>query len=254
MEQRDEAIENGRATLRSRLVQRLVALAPVLWLGAACSSDIFDVDVDLAPRTFSADFGAPSGTIPTVTCDPSNAGVCGAGQIANVESQGNVPAIVSVSLGCDAATARCYAQANARVAYEINVLMDDSFVQKVERRAVSFVRRIDLAYTIPTNTLTFDIPTVDVYVGPAGSTVETDEGVAFVDSISPVTAGEIVTDPRPFTLAEDSPARNLIADKIKAKEPFVVLVVAAPRLEAGAPIPAGAFELVIYPSITVGLP
>jgi len=226
-----------------------------LALGAsACNVDVFDVDVPLSPHAYQADFGASSGTIPTVACDPTMPTVCGTGQTLAVTTTDAAPADVSVDVGCDATTTRCFAEAHARLTYELDVLQDDAFVTKVERRAISVVRSVDLAYTLPTNTLTFDVPQIDVYVGPVGSKTETDAGVVLVDSIQAITAGlTFVADRRHLTLADASPARTLIASSIQAKTPFVFLLVMAPRLDAGAPLPGGAFEIDIYPTLGLGL-
>ncbi|HEX4404977.1 MAG TPA: hypothetical protein VH560_09125 [Polyangia bacterium] len=181
--------------------------------------------------------------------------VCGTGQTLAVMTADGAPADVSVDVGCDATTSRCFAQANARLSYELDVLQDDAFVTKVERRAISVVRSIDLAYTLPTNTLTFDVPRIDVYVGPVGSKTETDPGVVLVDSVQSITAGSTFGDDarRHLTLADDSPARTLIASSIQAKAPFVFVLVTAPRLDAGAPVPGGAFEIDVYPTLGLGL-
>jgi hypothetical protein len=220
----------------------------------ACSPDVLDVDVDLAPHAFPADFGPPSNnTIPIVTCDATMAGVCGGNQTLAVTTSDGSPD-VSVNLGCDSSTSRCFAQAHARMTYGLDVLQDDAFITRVERHVIPVVRVVDIAYTIPNNTLTFEIPQVDVYVGPAGTHAETDADVVLVDSIRPIAAGLPVTDARHLTLAANSDARTLIESSIQNKETFVFVVVTAPRLEAGAPVPSGAFEIDIFPKVTLGLP
>jgi hypothetical protein len=234
---------------------RLLALGPVIvFVATACSRDIFDVDVDLASHAFEADFGPSMGTIPTVPCDSTMPGPCSTGMVIAVAAS-TVPTDVTVTAACDATTSRCYAAARARLAYEVDVLQDDAFVTKVERGATSFVRVLDIAYTIPKNTLTFAIPHVDVYVGPVGTATETDTGVVLLDSIPPIAAGASFSDePRHLTVADGSPARALIESNIQARTPFVLVVVAAPRLEAGAPVPGGAFEIDTFPKVRVGLP
>jgi hypothetical protein len=220
----------------------------------SCSPDVFDVDVDLAPHSYQADFGASSGTIPTVACDPAMPGACVTDQSFAASSTVGVPADVTVTVGCDPAIARCYAAAHARLAYELDVLQDDDFVTKVERRAISVVRGIDLAYTMPVNTLTFDVPRIDVYVGPSGTKTEADPGVALVDSISSIGAGTtFVAERRHLTLTDHTQARAQIESNIQAKEPFVFVIVTTPRLEAGAPVPGGALEIDIYPKVELGL-
>jgi hypothetical protein len=234
-------------------IHALLALATASLGIGACKSDVFDVDVDLAPHAYPADFGPSNGTIPTVACSAATPSVCGVSQMLSVSTD-VAPADVSVVVGCDAAAARCYAEAHASLGYQLDVLQDDAFVTKVERRAISAVRNVDLAYTMPVNTLTFAIPRVDVYVGPAGAKTPTDPGVVLVDSVSSIAPGEtFVAERRHLTLAQGSPARALVESNIQNKQPFVFVVATAPRLEAGAPMPGGGFQIDIYPRLGLGL-
>jgi hypothetical protein len=222
-----------------------------------CSADVFDLNVDLGARSFALDFGQQSGTIPTVTCDEAIAqGVCGSSPTVPVDTSSGtgVPSDVEVALGCDDSTDRCFAQANAHLSQPVNVLQDDAFVTHVQRHALVFVHLVDVAYTIPSNTLTFEIPQIDIYAGPAGARRETDPGVAIVGSTQPVAAGTVVTEPQHVTITDDTPARPLIEDAIENRQEFVFIVVATPRLEAGAPIPAGAVQIDVFPKLVVGLP
>jgi len=239
---------------RARGIGAAGALGALLLGTGGCSSDILDVTVDLRSQVYAFDFGATQGTIPTVTCDATASACTGTVAALDGAPVTGVPTEVTVSIGCDGTTARCFAQADARIAYPVDVLTDDSFESAVERRATTFVRVADIAFTVPTNTLTFDVPEVNVFVGPAGVTRETDPGVVPVDSIRPVPAGVPVAERRHLTVADGSPARDLIETNIQARQPFVFVVALSPRLEAGAPVPAGALEIDLFPSVVIGLP
>jgi hypothetical protein len=235
----------------------MVAGLTLAALSGGCSSDVFDVDVALTARTFVADFGSASGTIPTVACTDAVAQqVCGGSPPVGVDTSSatGVPSDVQVALGCDAGTNQCFAQASAHLSQPVDVLQDDAFVTRVERHALSFVQLVDVAYTIPANTLTFEIPQLDIYAGPAGSTRETDPGVAIVGSTQPISAGTVVNDAQHITITDATPARPLIEHAIENKQEFVFVVVANPRLEAGAPIPAGSVQIDVSSSLTIGLP
>ena len=226
-------------------------------LGGGCSADVFDVDVALMARTFVADFGTQAGTIPTVGCTDAVAQqVCGASPSVGVDTSSatGVPSNVQVTLGCDTSTNQCFAQASAHLSQPVDVLQDDAFVTRVERHTLSFVQLVDVAYTIPANTLTFDIPKIDIYAGPAGSTRETDPGVALVGSTQPISAGTVVNDAQHITISDDTPARPVIEHAIENKQEFVFVVVANPRLDAGAPVPAGTVQIDVSPKLTIGLP
>ena len=217
---------------------------------AGCNPDIFDVSVSLAHESYPIDFGNATGTIPTTPCSGADATVCGTSQSATLDNNAGQ---VSVTFACDSAKNLCYAQANATAAATVDVLQDDSFTSAVGRRAVSAVRMLDVQYSFPTNTTTFTIPEIDVYVGPAGSKAPTDSGVVMVDKISPIAAGTTFTDPHHLTVADGSPARDLIETSVRNEKPFVFVVSAAPRLEAGTTVPAGKVVVDVQPILGLGL-
>jgi len=218
---------------------------------AGCNPDIFDVSVALAHQSYPIDFGNAMGTIPSTACSAGDTTVCGNSQMITLDNNAGQ---VTVNLACDGSKNLCYAQANATVATTVDVLQDDSFTSAVGRRAVSVVRMLDLQYTVPTNTTTFAIPEIDVYVGPVGSKTATDAGVVPVDKIPPITAASTITgSPRHLTVADGSPARDLIESNIRNEAPFVFVVTAAPRLEAGATLPAGKVVVDVQPVLGLGL-
>jgi hypothetical protein len=233
--------------------------AAVLWLGSGCSPDIFDVEVALKTQRLAADFGAPRGNIPDVTCDPAMADACTDAVPTLAQSGGSVvdaaaPYGVTLELGCDARTSRCYAQAAARLTVGARVLDGEDAGDQLGRKVTGFVRGIDVAYTVPTNTLTFDVPAATLFVGPPGTRRETDPGVVAVDALAPVAAGAPVDEERHLAIESGSPARKFIEQSVKGQRAFVFVVVVAPRLEGGAPIPAGALAVELSPRITIGLP
>jgi hypothetical protein len=107
---------------------------------------------------------------------------------------------------------------------------------------------------MPRNSLTFAVPRIDIFVGPAGTKTETDPGVVIVDSISTGAPLEIFTEPRHLTVADGSAARALIENSIQARKSFVFVVATVMRLDAGTPAPGGTFEIDLLPKIRVGLP
>jgi hypothetical protein len=217
----------------------------------ACSTSGPEADVTLAPHAYRADFGAAIGIVPTVACASEAATACGSGQaLREATSTDDSADDVNVDVRCDPQIDRCFAQALARLPYELEVMRDDAFVAKVGQEPDVVVRSVDFAYTLPVNTLTFDVPRIDVYVGPSGTKNEADHGVVLLDSISPVAAGATFVDGgRHLRLVEGSAAYTRIVKTIEAKQSFVLLVVAIPRLAAGAPLPAGHFEVDIFPTL-----
>ena len=230
---------------------RAGVLATVLGLLAG-GCDVLDFDVDLAPQTFKLDFGQQTGRMPTVACSAA-ADVCGnmAALAFDAAAPSGTPTGVDVAVACDNAAGTCYAQASARAAQTMKVLQGDGVGSKIERHSLWLVKSADVAYTIPVNTLTFDIPHVDLYAGPAGATRETDPGVALLGSTQPIKAGTAITEQTHVGIG-DTPGRSVIEDAISNKHDFVFIAVASPRLSAGNPVPAGAVQIDVAPKLVVG--
>ena len=214
--------------------------------GAGCSTDVFDLEVALDAQSYAFDFGKAQGMIPTVTCDPAAPGVCGTAPAIAVDPALGVPANVEVSLGCDAASRRCFAQAAARVAQPMVVQAGD-----LARETISYVKFADLAYTVPANSLTFAIPSIDIYAGPAGSQRETDPGVAPLGTTAPIPAGTTIETQQHLIIDDDTPARPLIEDASRNLDEIAFIVVVNPRIDAGGAIPAGVIQVNVYPSVVV---
>jgi hypothetical protein len=232
----------------------MAAIAAMVVVTGGCSRDVFDVTVDLKTQNYRADFGEATGTIPVVSCDPATAATCNDGTVVDVTAPtGGGPADVELSTGCDAATSRCFVQANGRVAYVVDVFQDDGFTSKVAGHVVEFVRVADLAYVVSMNSLTFDVPKIDIYVGPAGITRETDPGVVAVGSTPPLPAGTQFGEGH-LTVDDASPARATIEDDIRNERPLTFLIVLSPQIEAGAAVPAGAIQVDVSPHLLIGLP
>jgi hypothetical protein len=228
------------------------ALSAMVIAAAGCDSDLFTVDVNLQKQVYSADFGEAQGTIPTVTCDPAGTDVCGAAIGSTEITSGSASA--EVHTGCDAVAMSCFAQARVLGSTSVNVLQDDNFITKVERRGVAIVRDGDVVITVPVNTLTFSVPAIQIFVGPPGATRETDDGVVSVGVTEPLTPGQTVTDSdaRHLVVQDGSPAHTFISASVQQKQTMVFLMVMTPQINAGAPLPAGAIEVDMSPKLKLG--
>ena len=220
--------------------------------GGGCSADIFDVEVHLAAQSYRADFGAAQGTIPTVACDPAAPGVCDV-QLAPVD-----PGAVGVPGSVDVSRVR---RSDPPLLRRGPGAPGDGRRRAAGRRlrdqgraaGIGLVRVADLAYTVPTNTLTFGIPSIDIYTGPPGSTRETDPGVVFVGNIPALAAGTTIADEQHLVVDDGSDARKSIEDAVQDKRPFVMMVVLTPHIASGDPVPAGAIAVSVQPRLLVGL-
>jgi hypothetical protein len=228
------------------------ALAALALLVGGCSLDIFDVQANLDTQTFRYDFGSTQGTVPVVACSPGAPGSCDLSSPEISSAIAGIPGAVTLSLACDGGTSRCYGEAEARVALTFAVLQDDDLTTRIERRAASLVHGATLAYTVPVNTLTIAVPQIDIYTGPEGTAHETDPGVVAVGSIPPLAAATPVTVEQQLQVSGDSPARKSIADAVGDRRAFVLLLALTPRLDGGAPIPAGAIEIDVQPRLLLG--
>jgi len=187
-----------------------------------------------------------------VACTPAGPDVCGAAIGATEITSDSANA--EVRTGCDATAMTCFASARVVGSTSVNVLQDDNFITRVERRSVAIVRDGDITITVPVNSLTFSVPAIQIFVGPPGSTRETDNGVVPVGVTDPLAAGQTVSasDGRHLIVQDGSPAHTFISASVSNKQTMVFLMVMTPQINAGAPLPAGAIEVDLATKLKLG--
>jgi hypothetical protein len=234
---------------RRRLLRGLVA---GLVLGAATGGcGLIDIPITLQTQSYKANFGNASGTVTAVPCtmmtDPCTAA---ANQVAASAAQSGA----TITGRCDTATSTCTAQVDATVAYPVNLAQDAGFNDGVAGKVVTVVKSISLGYGIPMNSVTIDIPQLDLYIAPQGVTKIPDSRAIFVDKIPAIARRQT----RPegsgtITIDTNSPAGAIFVDSIKnPSKPFTLLVNTKPTVKANDPLPAGQITITVTPKIIVG--
>lgn len=241
---RRRASVKHRATITGMSdTSRLAALALVLGGCGLIDANIFDTTITLSTQTYKQEFSTGNGMVPKVSCTAQTAMVCSA-----VSAQGVVGR-------CDAAAGECYADASVTLPYPVDLSKDMAFQSGIGQKAVQAVRAIKLAYTIPQNTLTFNMPPIRLYVGPQGSAAVTDTGVVAIGTIDALAKGQTLTTPKVIEVPDNSPARTLLVNAVTSpKTPIVFLLAATPSIRGGDDAPAGLIQVNVTPSLVVGLP
>lgn len=229
------------------------ALAATLGGGAVgcglISSNIFDITIGLGSQTYGHDFGtATTSKAPTIAC-PASPDPCGA-------LAGQIPGASNGRCDQSQSPAVCAADVSVVLPSTINLSMDSSFASSVGSKAVRFVRTIDLAYGVDMNTTTFDLPALQLYIGPSGAKQPTDQGVVSLGTLQPIPRMTLIpAGSQHVTILEGTAAHDKFAYYVQnPMVPFVLMVATTKTVRGGDPIPAGKIQVVIKPSITVGLP
>jgi hypothetical protein len=200
----------------------------------ACG-DVADDSVALDTMSLQGDFGAATGTLPAMSCTAADASACA-----------GVPAPAGVSgwqVGCDVAAGKCFGQADMRLQQSVVMTSATSLDTSLRKQAVRYLRSVDIAYTIPTNTLTT--------TASDGETAASSD--VLVGEIDPLAAGEVVTTSRHLVIAEGSPARDAIAGQVGDGRDLALAFVVSPRVVAGAPMPAGSFLVSYQPTLKIAI-
>jgi hypothetical protein len=220
--------------------------------GAGCTGDMFDIEIGLAATSLGHDFGRSAPAIPALSCRDDRS--CAGFQAPPVPDQ-------RLRFACDLAVGRCYGETDVRITAPIEVVQEGSLGAESARQIVRFIRSIDLAYTIPVNSLTFAVPRMDVYVSavPAGQAPPAvgdapPMGAVLIDSITPVAAAQTVASARHLRIAKGTPAHATIESGMRGEGALIFSLVMRPRFPAGAPPPAGKIEVVLQPTVRVGVP
>jgi hypothetical protein len=217
---------------------------------------MFDFDVGLGKTSLRHDFGPSSGQVPTVACGGADTG--GACPSTPLTWGGQ-----TLRFGCNTATSACFAVADVQITYPIAI--QQASLSSIDREALHLVRTIDIAYTVPVNTLSFDVPHVDLFVNAAAAAANpsspapaadagADGNVALAQGLDPMAAGQTDVTARHLRIATDDPAHGVIQQSILDGKTFSIVLAMTPRFDAGAPMPGGIIEVDIDTTVTVGVP
>jgi hypothetical protein len=229
-------------------MKRLAWLLPV---AAASCLGLNGIHYAFDPQEFSHDFGAPTNvTLPSIPCTT------------DMQCAGAQPP-QGATLACDTTAKTCIATYDLRLIQPVNLSQQKGFPDSVVNAAVQTVSVDAVHYWTPTNTLTFDTPDIDVYVGAQAVQMETDPGATLLGTIpsqpantrTACGAGAAGTQESecdvPLTAAGQNALGILARDY---RTPFNVLVVAHVVAHAGEQLPAGKLDLYVQPVIAFGIP
>jgi hypothetical protein len=223
-----------------------------LVLGAATGGcGLLDIPITLQTQSYMANFGSSSGTVSAVPCTAQTDPCMAAAQQVSQSTSGSGAMVTGI---CDTAAQSCTAQLNATVAYPVDLSKDQSFNNGVAGKVVTVVKSISLKYGVPTNTTTFNIPQLDLYIAPQGVTQIPDSRAVFVDKIPSIAKRMTLPDDSgTITIQTNTPAGAIFVDSIKnPSKPFTLLINTKPVVRAGDPLPAGQLTVRVTPQITVG--
>lgn len=244
---------NFLKSLRPRTQKRLVTLlGAAAVLGAATGGcGLIDIPITLQTQVYMANFGTSSGTVTAVPCSAAADPCMAAAQQVSGATASSGATVVGV---CDTRAQTCTAQVNATIAYPVDLSKDQGFTTQVAGKAVAVVKSISLKYGVPTNTTTFDIPQLDLYIAPQGVTKIPDSRAVFIDKIPAIAKRMTLPDDSgSIEVLTNTPAGAIFVDSIKnPSKPFTLLINTKPVVKAGDPLPAGQLTVKVTPQITVG--
>jgi len=219
------------------LLRALVALALLAaavgcdWLSDATT---FTVDTDWKQITLDADtlgIAVAGGTVPAVSCTPQN----------------DICAQASSGISCNAQTYGCVVQCGQNTceivaSAEVNSTVDlsEKIKSQTSASALSKVSFQRMVYNTEVNTLNFDTPVIDIFVGPGAAATTTDAGVIKLATMPSIPKGQIVND----LLNATEEGKNKLSDLVKDyQNPFKFFVKATLRFASGAEVPKGKLTL-----------
>lgn len=242
----------------------LPSLVATTLLSGACGllvgSDSISYPMDLDPQEFKHDFGADfrnqMGTFPAVDC-AGNAAACNA-----IPAQ-SLPSGATAS--CDTGTGKCIAKYDVRLPVPVNLAQQTSLPPAVASSGVvNSVQVSAVRYWTAANSLKFDLPAIELYVGGQTAMKETDAGVTRLGTLP-----SIQRDPFKTACAAGTPGTKATACDMPLtddgkrvlgtlardfKTPFNVLLVAHLVLRGGDPFPSGELDLFVQPQIAFVIP
>jgi hypothetical protein len=231
-------------------MRRPSSLALALFVGGCINftSNAVSVNYDLEPQEYLRDFGAGMGTLPVIDCSVGGDMVC---------AQAMAPPGAVVT--CDMTSKQCVARYDLLLMQTVNLSQQKGFPSSVANSsAVKGVTVGAVHYWIPSNTLNFPTPTMDVWVGSQSVQKETDPGALKLGTVPSLPAGQVTACRSGSPGKQDSYCDMPILPDGQAglamlakdyKVPFNVLVVSHVAVKGGDPVPSGKLDLYLQPAV-----
>jgi hypothetical protein len=211
-------------------------------LTAACgliSSDIATVKFALPERTYSFDtakagWNLPPATVPTVPCTDDN--VC--------RMAATVLGISSDMAVCDAPSGTCAVKVTVETPPQsINLKMDAQGLGSLNKQTAIDVTISSIGYDVTTNTMNVDLPPVELFVAPNGTTSTSDPAAKRFGSVPSIPAGLAVTD---GSVTMDQTGQDaFVGFAHDFGTPFVFIGRTVVIVPGGTPLPMGAVDIKI---------
>ncbi len=242
---------NGGSRTLTLAARVTLVLGPLL-CGAACgliNSDIATITFPLPSRTYSFDTsqagwnGGTSGafaTVPPIACT-ADADCC--------------PPLITAAgidcsmLICDAPTQTCaFAVVVETPPQMINLKNEAPQLKPYSSQSILDISVSSITYTIPQNTLNVNLPPVELFVAPQGTTTASDPAAIRFGKVPVIAAGSTVPGKVDLDPAGKAAFENIAKN---FGTPFVFLSRARVVVPGGTPAPTGALTLTISGTLSV---
>lgn len=219
-----------------------LALPLSMVLAAACgliSSDIASISFALPPKTYSFDtakagWNLPPANVPSVPCT-DDATCCSVATLASIDCSRVI---------CDGGSGTCALKVTVEAPPQtINLKKEAKGLERFDGQTVIDVTISKIAFDVPVNTLNVDLPPVELFVAPEGTTSTADPlavrfgTVPSIPSQLPVTDGSVALD----KAGQDA----FVGFAHNFGTPFVFLARSTVVVPGGTPLPSGALEITV---------
>jgi len=218
------------------LGKMIAACSSLLFLIGGCDllSDATKFTVDTDWQVFSVDSAAlglsvPSGSaLPAIPCSTAN----------DLCAQATSP------MKCGGQSYACRVQCGSKATCEVvasteqstSIDLSQQIKNNTQASALNKVALQRMVFNTEENTLNFDTPSMEFYVGPNAATKTTDAGVVFFGTMPSIPHGTKLNGEITVTAA----GKSALADRVKNYQtPFRLLAKAALSFASGSPLPQG---------------
>lgn len=211
-----------------------------------------ELAVTLASQDFKLSFGTAAGNVSTIACtttlDPCNSPANQA-MSALIGTGGTASGI------CDTGSQRCAVMVESTVAMTLSPTDDPAFKSATAGKSYRGASSLSFRYTVPRNSLSFDIPELTFYIASAQTPTVHDSSVIYIDKSGSIPKGQVISEATGSVTLDARASGGGSLDEALATPatPFQIFISVQPTLRAGEPLPTGELWLHVIPMITLNL-